>query len=379
MQSTYQQNFSHNTNNWNGSYYTDTKRPTPSNNFNQIQGLAKSNIRRVEPKYEKLSSDYKSSFYNQPNALAPIYFTQTKPIDGQEALNRIRKRVQESQRKRGYLIGGKPVDIISKPKVSFDHKAKPNITKILESSSEKTISKPVQTSLNRSKVHPSGLVLAAKIAAPPSKRRNHQAGVCQHNVDNKWATNYNQDYVNWPSKNMELKNKPLVNTAQVLEQVVEDKENVKIDENVIHHPQTQKMLNRKLMEDYKREENTKAHYDGNKSDNFNPLQHQINQANKSKDLTDNYTTSSASAYKRWSKSAFQTVTSRMNDRPYWANPNVGGHFTRKFPESIKVDKNDNLAVTISMKRNEASRKEANFDSNRRHNAFKTEYQRSFIY
>ena len=89
-------------------------------------------------------------------------------------------------------------------------------------------------------------------------------------------------------------------------------------------------------------------------------------------------------HKRWQTSAFQTVTSRMEERPCWADPKVGGHFVRAISQNKKVKNSSNLGITLSVTGSNLYQGNKNKRNNNilgqggsRKGAFKTEYQRTF--
>lgn len=88
------------------------------------------------------------------------------------------------------------------------------------------------------------------------------------------------------------------------------------------------------------------------------------------------------SYKRWQRSAFQTVTSRMEERPYWANPNVGGHFVRSLSQDKKIKNAPGITLSVTGNnvyqgnKNKRPSNVLNSGSTKK-NTFRSEYMRTF--
>lgn len=316
------------------------------------------NIRRVEP--ESILRDYRNGYQNcyQNNTPSAVFPTATRATEGEEALKRVKERVQESLRKRGCLVGGQKVKMCVKPTIPDPHvlkiNEKPSIDKILPGGEG-------STGLARKQVEPQGLRLASSAAKPPSMR----------------ATNVP----------MEMDKKEYVYKDLTVE---EDKENDVNANNLSRygHGDTDKLNTRGLMEAFKREtQNNKRVYEKctDKSSAGNPLQHQMKKGVPSNQLESHYQTTNNSTYKRWQRSAFQTVTSRNEERPCWADPSVGGHFVRSLSHDKTIKNTGNLGITLSVTGNNVyqgtnrNKRQGNIlgQGGSKKGAFKTEYQRTF--
>lgn len=363
------------------------------------------NIRRIEP--ESILKDYRNGLQNyyQNNTPAAVFPTTTRPCDGEEALKRVQERVQESLRKRGCLVGGSKVKMCVKPTVqpaqpihpaqSSDDpnnqtnintlnilkpaEPRPNIEHILPGSDPDSAAKIDSSSelagrhsgIARRQVDPQGLRLASSAAKPPSLRSN----ACAQ------GSGLKQD-----TSEVQFVYKDLT--------VEEDKENNVNANNLSRygHGETDKMNKRGLIEQFKRQpRNNKRVYDNptEKTSACNPLQHAMRKGVPLTQKNSHYQTTNSSTYKRWQTSAFQTAASRTEDRPCWADPNVGGHFVRAntnhhLSKDKKIANTGNLGITLSVSGNnvyQGNRNKRNTNllgqGGARKNAFRTEYQRTF--
>ena len=317
------------------------------------------NIRRVEP--HQILYDYRNKQnIHQPVPIASgIYPTQTRSCEGQEALKRVQERVHESLRKKGCIIGGQKVPINKKPMVA---PVKPNINKILST----------ETGLKRSQVDASGLSLAKRAAMPPSKRSEENKSL---RVENKPTT-------------AQISSKP--SSSYIYKDISydENKENQgKLDaknQSMYGHDEAKKLTNRKLLHNIKNHnqnslkniQNNKKQYEtaSAKCSFDNPLTHAM-QTN----LKDQYQTTNQSSYKKWHSSSFQTVSSRKNDRPVWADSRVGGHFVRNLPPKKVEGTGIMLSVSGSnaIYQGNKNKKITNVVPQSGKTSFRTEYDRSF--
>lgn len=370
MQSSYSAAYSHkrspygNLNHANLSYGAMSKAYKGSQNaYNHLHRNKPKNIRRVEP--HSILHDYRNQkqdlYQNQPIRIATgIYPTQTRSCEGQEALKRVQERVQESLRKKGSIIGGQ--------KVAPVKAVKPNINNILK--------KPkTETGLKRSQVDASGLILAKKAAMPPSKRAE------EAKLITKKAPVSN-------SQTSQISCKPSSTYIYKDISFEENKENQgKLDaknQSIYGHDEAKKLTTRKLLHNIKNHnqinnlkniQNNKKQYEtaSAKCSLDNPLTHAMQTNTK-----DQYQTTNQSSYKKWHSSSFQTVSSRKNDRPVWADSRVGGHFVRNLP-SKKVE---GTGIMLSVSGNTVyqgnrNKKVTNVVPQAGKTSFKSEYERSF--
>lgn len=380
------------------------------------QHLNNRNIRRIEP--DIILKDYRTSSnsrygnfgnsvyssapkFTSKTSSAPIYSTQTNPCEGEEALKRVQARVQESLRKRGCIVAGNKVKMVKNQ--LFTNSEKPVIDKILQNAGNGTGLKRKQVdSVNQ------GLLLAAKAALPPSKRKENNKKekitkkiepVEKIEISQKISCRGDENLPkNEASPGKIIKKSPTVLKREESSEYVyknltseEDKEN-EVNQNnlsVFGHTTLSKMNARCIKEDIKKEQNNKRVYkygDGAKSSQGNPLQADMEKHNKlSKEVQEKtgcYTTTNGSTYKRWQRSAFQTVTSRLEERPYWANPNVGGHFVRSLNKNKKIENASNITLSVTgnnLYKGNKNKRNSNIlgNSNTKKNTFKSEYMRTF--
>jgi len=357
------------------------------------------NVRMVEP--TTMLSDYRHGGSLQPQnqmSFAPIH--QTQKYDGKAILERTQKRIQEAHRKRGNLVEGRMRPIAKEPKKLHVSRPKiqnsvqkpiiqPDIQPIINakpvqksvsnqstssackpSSCSNPASKPAskQTSKINLELPITSTKIAIKSAEPPSVRNNDLKP--QPNANNDWSTNYNDDFRNWQSFKRDIKKK------QPLEEFVT------AGQTATHHLNAEK---RKYMERMNREEKAKKakalaekkqkqqesiekrRLDTQKVLDNLSKENQENNASKQNDKENNgksatrqpfsttnskfqSETTSTSTFKRWPKSAFQTVASRSAEKPIWAAPNGSQHFPVKQPRQkiLKDSTKHNMNITLTI-------------------------------
>jgi hypothetical protein len=259
------------------------------------------------------------------------------------------------------LIGGQKVPINKKP--IGTSAVKPNINNIFPQKTD--------TGLKRSQINANGLTLAKRAAMPPSKRdearKDPKVGAAPATIaSQKPSSSYIYKDITYD----------------------ENKENEgKLDsknQSMYGHDEAKKLTTRKLLQNIKKQQannhkniqNNKKQYDvaSAKCSFDNPLTHAM-RTNSS----DQYQTTSKSAYKKWHSSSFQTVSSRKEDRPVWADSRVGGHFVRNLP----TKKVEGTGILLSVSGNgvyqgsNRNKKFTNVVPQNGKSNFKTEYDRSF--
>jgi len=373
----------------------------------------------VEP--TTILSDYRQSGI-QPKSFAPIYQTQKNIYDGKAMLERTQKRIQEAQRKRGNLVEGRMRQIAKEPKKA--HKISISQKPIIQpeikpaavaaaSKSNNSIHSNTSTKKQTSKIilelPISNTKIGIKAAQPPSVRKNDLKP--QPNANNDWSTNYNDDFRNWQGFRAEIKKKPL-------------EEFVTVGSTATHHLNAEK---RKYMERINREEKAKSlqrlaekkqdqqnsiekrrldtqkvldELNNDKENNNNDTENNENNKNPKVSKTPFSTansksfqseTTNTSTFKRWPKSAFQTVASRSAEKPIWAAHNGSQHFPVKAPRH-KVLKdstkhNMNITLTIDGKSmgsrsvpkvgTDFKKQQKNNSNGRNKSKFQSEYQSKF--
>lgn len=376
------------------------------------------NVRRIEP--NQILRDYRQGYPSGQqrcsNLSAPIYATKpkTSPYDGKAAYEAIKARIQETQRKRGNLIEGRQQPIAQKPKV-FKPPNIPTINNIdfsrpksgaptneapkiqpqaVKPKQAKTITPEPKPSVA---LKPANFKIAIDAAAPPHIRA--QVKKPAPNGNNDWSTNYNDDFRNWPAFNKQLKNKP----ERTKESAVPVTKTVST--TVMSQTSNPKSEKRKLMESLRREQEkdlaaTEKALNANK--NGASPRHNISAENKEnapskkmekpKPSASRYQkvqdptkftseTTNSSTYQRWPKSAFQTVHSRNQEKPVWANPGNSTHFPRKkvLKDSTKHNMNITLCVDGKSMGSQSKPKTTHTNPSQRgkRSAFQTEYMRTY--
>lgn len=398
----------------NSAYTRNSSTSWQSNNKNPHSSSAPrlKNVRMVEP--NTFLSDYRQGGHfqvqNQMN-FAPIY--QTQKYDGKAILERTQKRIQEAHRKRGNLVEGKmrpvakePMKIV-RPKIQNIAKNISDTTKIYNNASSQkpiitpTISRPVSSKIsqNSSKISLelpiTSTKIAVKSAEPPSIRKNETKP--QPNANNDWSTNYNDDFRNWQQFKNETKKPP-----GALEEFVT------VGQTATHHLNAEK---RKYMERVNREAKAKraaafAEKKQQQQDNIEKrrldtqkvLDNLSNDSEKDGEKENKVKTSSAttipfstantkfpsettntSTFKRWPKSAFQTVASRSAEKPIWAAPAGSQHFPVQQPRQkvLKDSTKHNMNITLTIDgKSMGSRSTPNFKKNQQQNVANTQNSNS---
>jgi len=359
----------------NSAYTRNSSMSWQSNNKQQHSSAAPrlKNVRMVEP--NTLLSDYRQGAHfqvqNQMN-FAPIY--QTQKYDGKAILERTQKRIQEAHRKRGNLVEGKmrpvakePMKVV-RPKIQNTAKTS-NASKIYNNPQKPiitpTISRPASTKSSKISLELpiTSTKIAVKSAEPPSIRKNETKP--QPNANNDWSTNYNDDFRNWQQFKTETK-KP-----GALEEFVT------VGQTATHHLNAEK---RKYMERVNRDEKLKRGkafaekkqqqqetIDKRRLDNQKVLDNLSNvekDGEKENNVKSSATTipfsttitkfpsetTNTSTFKRWPKSAFQTVASRSAEKPIWAAPSGSQHFPVKQPRQkvLKDSTKHNMNITLTI-------------------------------
>jgi len=342
-------------------------------------GTRLKNVRMVEP--TTILSDYRQGSVVQPKSFAPIYQTQKNMYDGKAMLERTQKRIQEAQRKRGNLVEGRMRQIAKEPKKASTTVTRPKIQNLQKQPIiQPEIIKPAAVNNNSntsskstSKINLelpiSNTKIGIKAAQPPSVRKNDLKP--QPNANNDWSTNYNDDFRNWQGFRAEIKKKPL-------------EEFVTVGSTATHHLNAEK---RKYMERINREEKAKSlqrladkkqeqqnsiekrrldtqkvldelNDKENNNNNNNNTENNENKPKVSKTPFSTATnsksfqseTTNTSTFKRWPKSAFQTVASRSAEKPIWAAHNGSQHFPVKAPRHkvLKDSTKHNMNITLTI-------------------------------
>jgi len=431
----------HATTSSNSAYTRNNSMSWQSNNKSYSSAAPRlKNVRMVEP--NTILSDYRHGASFQPQnqmGFAPIY--QTQKHDGKAILERTQKRIQEAHRKRGNLVEGRMRPIakepkklhVSRPKIQNNVKKpiiqpeiKPiiNANPVQKSVSNQSKPSPYSTSSANPASHPpsntaskqtskinlelpiTSAKIAVKSAEPPSIRKNDL--IPQPNANNDWSTNYNDDFRNWPNFRRDIKKK------QPLEGFVT------AGQTATHHLNAEK---RKYMERLNREEKQKSarilaekkqkqqesiekrRLDTQKVLENLSKENQENNASKDNDKENSgksatrqpfstanskfqSETTNTSTFKRWPKSAFQTVASRSAEKPIWAAPNGSQHFPVKQPRQkvLKDSTKHNMNITLTIdgksmgsksvpKVGTDLKKQQNRNSNK--SKFQSEYQSKF--
>lgn len=394
-------------------------------------GTRLKNVRMVEP--TTILSDYRQSGI-QPKSFAPIYQTQRNVYDGKAMLERTQKRIQEAQRKRGNLVEGRMRPIAKEPKKSTNISVtrpkvqnnvqksiiQPEIKPVIKSSNSNISTSTKAPSSSTSKINLelpiSNTKIGIKAAQPPSVRKNDLKP--QPNANNDWSTNYNDDFRNWQGFRAEIKKKPLeefvtvgstathhlnaekrkymerINReekAKSLQRLAEKKQD---QQNGIEKRRldTQKVLDELKNNNNDKENNNDDNTENNDKNNNKPKplsKTPFSTASCSKSFQSE--TTNTSTFKRWPKSAFQTVASRSAEKPIWAAHNGSQHFPVKAPRH-KVLKdstkhNMNITLTIDGKSmgsksvpkvgTDFKKQQKNNSSGRNKSKFQSEYQSKF--
>jgi len=376
----------------NSAYTRNSSMSWQSNNKPQApREINRKNVRMVEP--NTMLSDYRQGGHfqvqNQMN-FAPIY--QTQKYDGKAILERTQKRIQEAHRKRGNLVEGKmrpvakePMKVV-RPKIQNATKIYNNPQKPIITPTKMEISRPVSTKSSKINLELpiTSTKIAVKSAEPPSVRKTETKP--QPNANNDWSTNYNDDFRNWQHFKNETK-KP-----GALEEFVT------VGQTATHHLNAEK---RKYMERVNREEKAKrgrafAEKKQQQQDNIEKrrldtqkvLDNLSNDSEKDGEKENNAKssattipfstantkfpseTTTSSTFKRWPKSAFQTVASRSAEKPIWAAPAGSQHFPVKQPRQkvLKDSTKHNMNITLTIDgKSMGSRSTPNFKKQQQQN------------
>jgi len=311
------------------------------------------NVRRVEP--TQILQDYRSGnpygYRPNINAAAPIYATKPKnaSYDGKTAYEAIKARIQETQRKRGNLIEGKRPAFSKKPRdYPAPTRPKPKINLELPVQTAKIVA-PVVAAAVEKKSQPAktaSIDLAVKSAAPPTVRAKQTKP--QPNANNDWSTNYNSDFVNWTAFRNDLKNpkptQPTVSSLDIRPSMSQTNQNKNERRKLL-----ERMKKERVVEQPKQPQPQQPQPKSSSAENNKENQENKQSTNNSSEPKFSSETTNSSTFKRWPTSAFQTMRSRQNERPVWANPNNSGHFVKhKRKKVLKDSTKDNMNITLSI-------------------------------
>lgn len=367
---------------------------------NSGNGRQLKNVRRIEP--GQILQDYRNGCPSGQrrcnNLSAPIYETKPKnSYDGKAAYEAIKARIQETQRKRGNIVEGKRRPIAQKPKSTWrptpnmDLKATGSQAARPQSSVKPAKQVKAQAPQPEPKpsiaLKPTNFKIAVDAAAPPNIRSAQSKPA--PNANNDWSTNYNDDFKNWPAFGKHLKNKPtdgsdgrqphVAPSITTLSQTANaNNEKRKLKERLRREQEKQELIN---TEKALQAETLQAENKENQSGKLEKPKPSVSRYQKVQDPRKFSTeTTNSSTYQRWPKSAFQTVQSRSNDKPVWANPGNSTHFPRKkvLKDSTKHNMNITLCVDGKTMGSQSKPKTTNTNpSQRKRSVFQTEYMRTY--
>lgn len=331
--------------------------------------------RRVEG--NAILNDYRNR--NQTNR-TPFTSIQPQPnnINGKQLLENTRKRVQDNLRKRGYNIGGQKVPFVKKPKAYASNEQKENQQHVYN------ISEQLQK-IQKSQTKPDPVINIKELIKPPilaAKEANTSKASKNHSS---WSTNYSSDFKNWQALRKQLNEKP---PTQIVPPKADPK--IPIEERVPCMPvdvigPAKKLDKRRVMEEKKKEQAKNVEHAPSET-----VMPPVDSKNKQEKLIgsrfkrNEYTTTNQSTFQMWPKSAFQTVASRKFERPIWSRSTepTSCHFVKPKHDEPRLPAHKVLPKTapynVSLSINGRNSFGTKFEAKpRKHNAFVTEYQRSF--